>query len=293
MARTARPALIDAMIQQESGGDPNAVNPRTGAIGLMQIMPATARKPGFGIKPISVRDLRDPVKNRAFGTKYINAMLGKFNGNVANALSAYNFGPAATDKWLRSGARFSGLPDETRNYIVNILGNRGAAPQGIGLPDGPQASAASGDVAASNAQNPEVRGSLQREGEDLSGMSQDDLDAAQKILTRQKGRSEKAARAAQAEQARLQARRQGFLRKLANSRSSAPAPNTRPAPVGSPGRIPLQAAQAQAVSAAPVDPLATQQALNQGLINPATSGGLLGARNLGPTGLLRPVPRRS
>lgn len=88
--------IIDAIIQQESGGNPNARNPRTGAMGLMQIMPATAAQPGFGLPPL--KDPWNPEANRRFGTAYFNTMLRRYDGDRDAALAAYNWGPGNADK---------------------------------------------------------------------------------------------------------------------------------------------------------------------------------------------------
>jgi len=110
--------LTARQIQVESGGDPNAVSPK-GAAGLMQLMPATAAKPGFGVEP--ARD-DSTAENVRVGQEYTQAFLDKYNGNKALALTAYNMGPGATDKWLANGADPAKLPRETREYVQKILG---------------------------------------------------------------------------------------------------------------------------------------------------------------------------
>jgi soluble lytic murein transglycosylase-like protein len=114
-------ALIDAVIQAESNGDPNAVNPRSGASGLMQIMEATARQPGYGVKPMRWEDRFDPAENRRFGTDYLNAMLDTFGGDTELALMAYNWGAGNVKRWLRRGADPDKIPAETRQYVARIL----------------------------------------------------------------------------------------------------------------------------------------------------------------------------
>ena len=122
--------LLDRVIKQESGGNPNAVSP-AGAMGLMQVMPATARDPGFGIAPLA--NPFDPIANRQFGTQYLNAMLDRYNGDQAKALAAYNWGVGNADKWSGDVAH---LPAETQNYLASILG--GAPPRpGAHTPVGP------------------------------------------------------------------------------------------------------------------------------------------------------------
>ncbi|GKT32077.1 hypothetical protein ADUPG1_006328, partial [Aduncisulcus paluster] len=109
---------------QESGGNPNAVSP-VGAVGLMQIMPATAANPGFGVAPLSADQLRDPAANRAFGESYMQAMLNRYGGDQAKALAAYNWGAGNADNW---NGNMAALPAETRGYINAILGGTGGAP---------------------------------------------------------------------------------------------------------------------------------------------------------------------
>jgi soluble lytic murein transglycosylase-like protein len=111
--------LAGRVIQQESAGNANAVNARTGASGLMQVMQATARDPGFGVKPLAWEDRFDPAENVRFGTEYLQAMLDKFDGDQVRALAAYNWGPGNAERW---SGDMKDLPAETRDYIESILG---------------------------------------------------------------------------------------------------------------------------------------------------------------------------
>jgi hypothetical protein len=103
------PILVKALIQVESGYRPKARSPR-GAVGLMQIMPATARE-------YNVRNPFDPKANIEAGVKHLKALLDRFGRERTElALAAYNAGPGAVEK-------FNGVPPyrETRDYVSRIL----------------------------------------------------------------------------------------------------------------------------------------------------------------------------
>jgi len=102
------PALVKAVIHAESSFDPRAVSPR-GAIGLMQLMPATADMTGAD-NPFN------PRQNIQGGTRYLKDLLEMFNGNEALAVAAYNTGP-------RRVQRYGGVPPfrETRNYVQRVM----------------------------------------------------------------------------------------------------------------------------------------------------------------------------
>lgn len=103
------PLLLEAVVQKESNGDPHAVS-KVGAVGLMQLMPATARELG-------VLDSRDPLQNLEGGAKYLKKLLRQYRGRVDLALAAYNAGPARVSDRVPNIA-------ETRNYVTRILENR-------------------------------------------------------------------------------------------------------------------------------------------------------------------------
>jgi len=124
MRYRASPKLIDSIIQSESDGNPYARSP-VGAMGLMQVMPNTARNPGFGVEPLE--NPWDPEANKRFGTDYFNAMLNRYGGDREAALVAYNAGPGNADKWVSAGKDWSVLPkpEETRPYVTATLGRLG------------------------------------------------------------------------------------------------------------------------------------------------------------------------
>ncbi len=104
------PSLVKAVIQAESGYNPNAVS-RAGASGLMQLMPGTA-------KHLKVADRFDPKQNVDGGVRYLKFLLDTFKGDVTLALAAYNAG-------LGKVAKYGGVPpyEETRNYVNRVLAN--------------------------------------------------------------------------------------------------------------------------------------------------------------------------
>ena len=104
--------VLNALIRQESGGNNNAIS-SVGARGVTQVMPKTARDPGFGVTPL--RDGSEGEYKR-FGKEYLGAMLDRYEGNLPKALAAYNAGPGTVDK-------AGGVPKikETVSYIDNIM----------------------------------------------------------------------------------------------------------------------------------------------------------------------------
>ncbi len=121
------PYLVWAVMREESRFRPAAVS-GAGALGLMQVMPATGRDIA-GRLQVSIRDsdLLEPGLNIRFGAFYLKAMLDMFGGDLDRALAAYNGGPGNAQKWSRTplGAGQAGFPTaiaffETREYITRV-----------------------------------------------------------------------------------------------------------------------------------------------------------------------------
>jgi soluble lytic murein transglycosylase-like protein len=108
-----KPDLVRAVIQVESGFNPRAVSPK-GAMGLMQLMPATASQ--FG-----VIDPFNPVENIRAGVRYLRQLLDRYNRDEQLALAAYNAGPGAVEKYGKKVPPYK----ETQNYVEKISGIRG------------------------------------------------------------------------------------------------------------------------------------------------------------------------
>lgn len=103
------PAILDALVATESDYNPSAISSKR-AVGLTQLMPDTARSLG-------VSNPLDPAQNLEGGAKYLSQLLNRFDGNLTNAIAAYNAGPGAV-------TRHGGVPPykETKNYVDKVLG---------------------------------------------------------------------------------------------------------------------------------------------------------------------------
>jgi soluble lytic murein transglycosylase-like protein len=106
-AANVSPTLLSALVWQESRWNQAAISPK-GALGLAQLMPATARN--LGVNPA------DPVANLTGGARYLRQLLDEFDGNVEKALAAYNAGPGR----VRSSGGVPAIA-ETRNYVASIV----------------------------------------------------------------------------------------------------------------------------------------------------------------------------
>jgi len=108
-----RPELVRAVIQVESAFNPRAVSPK-GAMGLMQLMPATAKQ--FG-----VIDPFNPAENIRAGVSYLRQLLDRYDHDEQLALAAYNAGPSAVDKYGSKVPPYK----ETQNYVLKITNLHG------------------------------------------------------------------------------------------------------------------------------------------------------------------------
>jgi soluble lytic murein transglycosylase-like protein len=107
-ARAGLPAaFVESVAKTESGFDPTAISPK-GAIGVMQLMPATAKAMGV--------DANDPAQNIDAGARLLRELLMKYGGDVVKALAAYNAGESAVD-------RYQGVPPyaETQHYVNTVV----------------------------------------------------------------------------------------------------------------------------------------------------------------------------
>ncbi|MEE8399502.1 MAG: lytic transglycosylase domain-containing protein [Desulfobacterales bacterium] len=100
--------LIDAVIQAESDYDPDSTSPK-GAMGLMQLMPETA-------KDLGVKDPYNPAENIMAGSRYLKQLLDRYDQDIPLALAAYNWGMGNIERHPDR------LPEETRTYITRVDG---------------------------------------------------------------------------------------------------------------------------------------------------------------------------
>jgi soluble lytic murein transglycosylase len=138
------PNLLRALVAAESGGDPDAVS-RAGAIGLCQVMPATAAEQAtrLGMTDYARGRLQEPAVNLRLGASFLARMLRRFDGEVAYAVAAYNAGPTRVIRW-RAAAPTTATPEqvvlqegfaETRGHLQKVLRYWGAYRERYGEPE--------------------------------------------------------------------------------------------------------------------------------------------------------------
>lgn len=111
------PGLVVAQARLESGFNPSAVNPKSGAKGVMQLLDSTAAQ--FG-----VTNLFDPVANVDAGVHYLAQLLRSYGGDIGKALAAYDWGPGNLNKAIQAWGDdwLNHAPAETQNYLATIAG---------------------------------------------------------------------------------------------------------------------------------------------------------------------------
>ena len=121
-------SLLAAVAKQESRFSPSVRSP-VGAVGLLQLMPATAAE--VAGEPLSGSQLEEPSRNATLGARYLGQLLARWQGDPLLAVASYNAGPGAVAGWL--DARLQQQPElwveaipypETRLYVKKVLGNR-------------------------------------------------------------------------------------------------------------------------------------------------------------------------
>lgn len=137
----ALPAIMNNLFNVESRGvhrqsDGSLTRSPKGALGIAQIMPATAAKPGYGMKPINLQST-SPQQQQQWATDYIGRIQKAHNFTTEQAVAAYNAGPGAVQNAIKSGGSnwLSKLPKETRDYVPKVLGGttQGAS-RAVGAP---------------------------------------------------------------------------------------------------------------------------------------------------------------
>jgi hypothetical protein len=165
-------AVVRAVIGAESSGNPNAVSPK-GALGLMQVMPATAAEIAGELGDAEFFKLSEagkaaylkrPDVSVRYGTHYLNKQLKRYDGDLEAALIAYNAGAARADDWIRAGRDWDAARrahpkakwmDESQPYVEKIFGALGVDRSSAAAD--PRLRATAGDVLTSVEQDPMFR----------------------------------------------------------------------------------------------------------------------------------------
>lgn len=131
-------SVMGNLFKAESGNnhyqkDGSLTRSPKGALGVAQIMPATAAKPGYGMQPIDLRNTT-PEQQKAWANEYINKIAEHHNFTLEQGVAAYNAGPGAVEKAIKAGGAnwLSKLPKETQNYVPKVMGGASAGQQGGG-----------------------------------------------------------------------------------------------------------------------------------------------------------------
>lgn len=133
-------SLLDALAMTESGGNPLAYNAKSGATGMYQFMPGTARDMGLQVGG-GVDERLDPEKSRAAASAYLSQLIKRYKGNVSDALQAYNWGMGNMDKYI-AGGRTGFIPKETQDYPGKVasyyqkMTNTAMTPSNMGYSQG-------------------------------------------------------------------------------------------------------------------------------------------------------------
>jgi soluble lytic murein transglycosylase len=124
------PHLVAAVIKAESSWDADAAS-SAGAVGLMQVMPGTAkdlvRSGAVDAERFPVEDLSDPSVNIEYGTAYLRFLVNRYH-EIETALAAYNAGLRHADEWKKKGDDIRAAIEfpETKTYVVRVVRNRAA-----------------------------------------------------------------------------------------------------------------------------------------------------------------------
>ncbi|MGK0705124.1 transglycosylase SLT domain-containing protein [Yokenella regensburgei] len=123
--------LLDAIMMTESSGNPLAYNSKSGATGAYQFMRGTAIDLGLRVDN-QIDERLDPEKSRAAASIYMSRLVSRYNGNLGDALMAYNWGMGNVDQWIKQGrgdgytdknGKWRSLPQETKDYTGKVFGN--------------------------------------------------------------------------------------------------------------------------------------------------------------------------